>query len=132
MNLNPGQFPTYESLFPVLINQITCLFLLLANLVISYPNCLRLIASITQYRIRYPRSLPRLSCTQLLIVLAPETFTIHGINPPTLSSTSLHFSKYLPLLSQLNYSEIKDIEEAFAGRQKPLYWKNIFSKTFFG
>ena len=26
MNFNPGQLPTYESLFPVLINQTTCSF----------------------------------------------------------------------------------------------------------
>jgi len=25
MNFNPGQLPTYESLFPVLINQTTCI-----------------------------------------------------------------------------------------------------------
>src|SRR5665647_2598834 len=103
MNLNPGQFPTYESLFPVLINQTTCLFLLLANLVISYPNCLRLIASITQYRIRYLRSLPRLFYTQLLIVLAPETFT-HPRHKPTYPF--FHFFAFLAnTLSLIHISE---------------------------
>jgi hypothetical protein len=68
------------------------LFFLLANRVISYPNCLLLITSITQYSIRYPRSLLRLSCTQLLIVLAPETFT-----RPRHKSTYpfFHFSAFL-------------------------------------
>jgi hypothetical protein len=36
------------------------------------------------------------------------------------------------MINNLYQAKREDIEEAFAGRQKPLYWKNIFSKTFFG